>query len=152
MRFFLLFAALSVPWVTAFSFTAFDLGFYGIYPRQIFHSVDFEAPALKITRWDSRCDSGNLLLSPRGKAVPAPGPVMLDARGNLIWMEDKFGQVMNFNVQKYKGQDFITFWTGTDHAAHSNGSYMLVGPTPFPFRIHENTSDLLDRLFLRNCP
>jgi hypothetical protein len=53
----------------------------------------------------------------------------------LIWMEDKFGQVMNFNVQKYKGQDFITFWTGSDHAAHSNGSYMLVEPTPFLFCI-----------------
>jgi hypothetical protein len=41
-------------------------------------------------------------------------------------MEDKFGQAMNFQVQKYKGQDYLTFWTGTDHAAHSNGSYLMV--------------------------
>lgn len=58
--------------------------------------------------------------------MPSPGPAMLDARGNLIWMEDKFGQAMNFQVQKYKGQDYLTFWTGTDHAAHSNGSYLMV--------------------------
>jgi hypothetical protein len=135
MRASLFFAAFPVTSVVAFSITAFDLGFYGIYPRQRFHSVDFEAPVLKITQWDPRCDSGNLLLSPRGKAVSAPGPVMLDASGNLIWMEDKFGQAMNFNVQKYKGQKFMSFWMGTDHAAHSNGSYVLVGPSHFLFRV-----------------
>jgi hypothetical protein len=50
MRAIRLFAALPVSWVVAFSFTAFDLGFYGIYPRQRFYSVNVEAPAPKITR------------------------------------------------------------------------------------------------------
>jgi hypothetical protein len=45
---------------------------------------------------------------------------MLDPKSSLVWMEDKFGQVMNFNVQKYNGQDYMTFWMGTDHAAHYN--------------------------------
>jgi hypothetical protein len=112
--------------VRAFSWTAYDFGFQGIYPTQRYESVDFFSPSPKITQWDSRCDDGNILLSPRGKAVPRPGPVMLDAKGNLIWMEDRFGQAMNFQVQKYKGQDYLTFWRGTDHAAHSNGSYVLV--------------------------
>ncbi|KAG9242747.1 ASST-domain-containing protein [Calycina marina] len=127
MRPLLLFGALPIcHWAVAFSFNAFDLGFHGIYPRQRFHSFDLEAPVPKIRRWDSRCDYGNILLSPRGKAVPTPGPVMLDAKGNLVWMENKFGQVMNFNVQNYKGQDYMTFWMGIDHAAHSNGSYVLI--------------------------
>jgi hypothetical protein len=141
MRIFLLFAAFPVPCAIAFSINAFDLGFYGIYPRQRFHSVDFQAPVLKVTQWDPQCDSGNLLLGPRGKAVSAPGPAILDGKGNLIWTEDKFGQVMNFNVQKYKGQDFLTFWMGTEHAEHSNGSYVLVWPTHFPFKVHESTTD-----------
>lgn len=121
----LILAALS-PFVRAFSWSAYDFGFNGIYPTQKFVSVDFLAPSPRITQWDSRCDDGNILLSPRGKAVPNPGPVMLDARGNLVWMEDKFGQAMNFQVQKYKGWDFLIFWRGTHHAAHSNGSYVLV--------------------------
>jgi hypothetical protein len=119
--------ALLPLFVQAFSWSAYDLGPHGIYPTQKYVSVDFLSPNPKITHWDSRCEDGNILLSPRGKAVPSPGPVMLDARGNLIWMEDRFGQVMNFQVQKYKGQDYLTFWMGTDHAAHSNGSYLLVG-------------------------
>ncbi|KIW52575.1 hypothetical protein PV05_08205 [Exophiala xenobiotica] len=132
MRYFVFFAALLMPWVAAFSFNAYDLGFHGLYPRQRFHSVDLEAPAPKVTQWDSRCDSGNLLLTPRGPLVtgPARGPVMLDARGNLIWMEnDKFEQAMNLNVQKYKGQDYLTFWTKTKktrHSKHSKKSYVLL--------------------------
>lgn len=152
MRSVLLFAALSAPWAAAFSFNAYDLGFHGIYPRQHFHSVDLEPPAPKITKWDSRCDSGNLLLTPRGPSVqgPARGPVMLDARGNLIWMDNhKFHQTLNFNVQKFKGQDYLTFWTKTKkskkhgHAKHSKKSYVLVGRSPIPFRVLGYASNLL---------
>lgn len=141
MRSSLLFTAIPVLWVAAFSFNSYDLGFYGIYPRQYFHSVEFEAPAPKITRWDSRCNSGNLLLTPRGPSVvgAARGPVMLDARGNLVWMDNKrFEQAMNLNVQKYNGQDYLTFWTKTkktSHAKHSKKSYVLVGPTTFLFPV-----------------
>jgi hypothetical protein len=138
MRSSLLFAALPVPLVSAFSWNAYDLGFHGIYPRQHFHSVDFEAPKTKITQWDSRCDSGNLLfMTPRGPSVTgaARGPVILDARGNLIWMDNhKFEQAMNFNVQQYKGKDYLTFWTKTKktkNKKHSKKSYVMVGATPF---------------------
>lgn len=37
--------------------------------------------------------------------------MITDWKGNLIWMEnDEFEQAMNFQVQKYKGEDFLTFW------------------------------------------
>ncbi|OCT53951.1 Arylsulfotransferase [Cladophialophora carrionii] len=125
----LLVAALAIPgsWlgggngVTGFEFNAYDLGLQGIYPRHRFHSVDFEAPKPKITRWDSRCNDGNLLLTPRGPSVQgkARGPTMLDARGNLIWAgNDEFEQVINLNVQKYKGEDYLTFWTKVKKNKH----------------------------------
>ena len=62
---------------------------------------------------------------------PARGPVILDPRGNLIWMGDQFEQAMNFNVQKYKGEDYLTFWTKTKKKGkkHSKKSYVMVRPT-----------------------
>ena len=125
-----IFAALPA-FVRAFSWSAYDFGFSGIYPTQKFVSVDFLSPSPKFTQKDSKCDRGNILLSPRGKAVPSPGPVMLDSSGNLIWTEAKFGQAMNFQVQKFNGEDYLTFWRGTDHAAHANGSYVLVRSHPY---------------------
>lgn len=130
----LLLIALHLCGIIAFSFNAYDLGIYGLYPRRHFHSVDIEAPELKITKWDSRCDSGNIFLTPRGPWVtgPARGPVILDARGELIWMDNKkFVQAMNFNVQSYKGEDYLTFWTKTKKnkhkKKHSKKSYVMVG-------------------------
>ncbi|RVX72947.1 hypothetical protein B0A52_03300 [Exophiala mesophila] len=133
MKFLLLCAAFFAPWAAAFSFNSYDLGFHGLYPRQHFHSVDLEPPAPKITKWDSRCDTGgSLLLTPRGPWVTgaARGPVILDPRGNLVWMGNgQFEQAMNLNVQKYKGQDYLTFWTKikkSRNAKHSKKSYVML--------------------------
>lgn len=148
MRLSLLGAISLVPLVAAFSFNAYDLGFHGIYPRQHFHSVDFEPPAPKLTRWDSRCDAGSLLITPRGPAVngPARGPVMLDAKGNLIWMDnDQFEQAMNLNVQRYKGKDYLTFWTKTKksiQAKHAKKEYVLVRLLLLVLRVHEHLQSL----------
>ncbi len=138
MRSALLCVALHVLCASAFSWNAYDLGFHGMYPRQRFRSVDFEAPAPKITQWDSRCDSGSLFLTPRGPLVTgaARGPIIMDPRGKLIWMgSHQFEQAMNLNVQQYKGQDYLTFWTKVKknkQKKHSKKSYVMVRLPHFP--------------------
>lgn len=124
---FAIFATLPAA-VRALSFSAYDLGFHGIYPTQNYLTLGRPSPWVQISQWDSRCESDGVvvLLSPRGVYVPNPGPVIVDARGELIWLEGKYGQAMNLQVQKYKGQDYLTFWSGTSHGAHSNGSYYMV--------------------------
>ena len=128
MRSVLLFTAVPVSWVAAFSLNAYDLGFQGLYPRQHFQSVNFQPPTVKTTQWDDKCDSGNLFLTPRGPYVTgkARGPVITDPKGNLIWMDNhKFAQAMNFNVQTYKGEEYLTFWTKQKpkkHAKHLKNS------------------------------
>ncbi|KAK5045563.1 hypothetical protein LTR84_009181 [Exophiala bonariae] len=132
MRLSRLLISLSVSWAGAFSFNAYDLGLYGLYPRRHFQSVNLEAPALKTTKWDSRCDSGNIFLTPRGPWVTghARGPIILDARGELIWMDNNdFEQAMNLNVQSYKGEEYLTFWTKSKknkHKKHSKKSYVML--------------------------
>jgi hypothetical protein len=83
--------------VSALSWNAYDLGLNGIYPTQSYVFFDLDSPSIKITKWDDRCDSdgAHILLSLCGM-IPSPGPVMLDTRGNLVWMEERFGQAMNF--------------------------------------------------------
>ena len=114
MKFVLLLTALYTSLVVAFSFSSYNVGLRGIYPRRHYHTVDFESPALKITRWNSRCDYGSLFITPRGPWVSgaARGPAMLDAKGELVWMDNTvFTQSMNLNVQTYKGKEYLTFWS-----------------------------------------
>ncbi|KAF8850842.1 hypothetical protein BDZ45DRAFT_167713 [Acephala macrosclerotiorum] len=117
--------------VRALSFSAYDLGFHGIYPTQNYLTLGQPSPWVQISQWDSRCESDGavVLLSPRGVYVPNPGPVIVDSRGELIWLEGKYGEAMNLRVQRYEGQDYLTFWSGTSHGAHSNGSYYMLDST-----------------------
>lgn len=59
--------------------------------------------------------------------MPSPGPMILDADGELVWMEDRWGQAMDFRVQEYEGRDYLTFWRGVDSGTHGLGTYLMVG-------------------------
>jgi hypothetical protein len=65
-----------------------------------------------------------------------------------MWMgSDHFHQAMNLNVQQYKGEDYLTFWTKhkkhkknkkNEKKKHSKKSYVMVGPNPCSLRVHEH--------------
>lgn len=104
----------------------YDLGIFGAHPTLDYKSFDIKAPELNIARWDSRCEDGYVLLSPRGHFYPEPGPLIYDHAGNLIWIEKRYGMVMDLNVQRFKGQDYLTFWVGHDDGTRGEGSYYMV--------------------------
>ncbi|KAI9736277.1 MAG: hypothetical protein M1834_001163 [Cirrosporium novae-zelandiae] len=104
----------------------YDLGLYGAYPWQTYDSVDLVSPQLNVLQWDDRCDDRYTLLTPRGISVPAPGPMIIDAKGNLVWMEKRFGEAMDLKIQNYKGEDYLTFWAGKDDGTHGRGYYYML--------------------------
>ncbi|KAI0868808.1 Arylsulfotransferase-domain-containing protein [Hypoxylon argillaceum] len=107
----------------------YEWGFYGLYPTTSFKSSDLTPPLLNFPRWDEeRCSDGYYLIAPKGKIVSDPGPAIFDARGDLVWADDSYGVVFNFQVQRYRGEDYLTFWSNPDGSAHGYGRgtyYML---------------------------
>ncbi|CAJ2503383.1 Uu.00g107770.m01.CDS01 [Anthostomella pinea] len=106
----------------------YDLGYYGFWPQTHFKSFGLTAPRLNYLTWDKRCDDGYYLIAPKGKIVSKPGPMIIDARGELVWADDKFGIVTDLEVQTYNGSDYLTFWSGPDGTTHGYGRgihYML---------------------------
>ncbi|KAF2143264.1 uncharacterized protein K452DRAFT_168393 [Aplosporella prunicola CBS 121167] len=104
----------------------YDQGLYGAYPTQEYVSFDLSSPRVNILQWNSKCDQSYTFLEPRGRSVADPGPMILDARGNLVYTEKKYGQAMDLRVQRYKGEDFITFWAGNDDGTHGRGRYYML--------------------------
>ena len=105
----------------------YDLGFYGAYPTQTYVSFELESPWIHISRAQGQtCDQRYTFLSPRGQSVLDPGPVILNARGDLVWMSADYGEVTNFDVQRFRGQDYLTFWAGETHLGIGNGAYYMV--------------------------
>lgn len=103
---------------------------YGAYPVQRFHSSRVIAPQLNLLSTHSSCDDGSYtMFNPRGNAVPeeARGPMILDSQGNAVWMVTGYEQTYNLMAQKYKGKQYLTFWSGNDAiGGHGNGVYIMV--------------------------
>ncbi|KAL3424072.1 secreted protein [Phlyctema vagabunda] len=70
------------------------------------------------------------MITPRGPRVQNPMAMILDAKGHLIWAKGDYGQVYNLKVQKYKGNDYLTFWAGDDTVGgHGAGYYHMLDHT-----------------------
>lgn len=83
---------------------------------------------MNTVQWDEQCAHGYTLLSLRGSIVPRPAGVMLDGYGDLVWMDESFGPyVMNLKVQEYRGDQYITFWSGDIDFGFGLGTYYMVG-------------------------
>ncbi|TNY17271.1 ASST-domain-containing protein [Rhodotorula diobovata] len=86
-------------------------------PVQSFHSAPkLSPPEVNILTHDAaRTSEGYTLLSYRGSAVSQPAPLLMDNNGSLVWSgaEAGYGDTMDLVVQQYKGEDVLTFFTGS---------------------------------------
>lgn len=49
-------------------------------------------------------------------------PMILDARGNLVWQMPFSNGANDFRVQEYRGDKYLTYW-------HEGGSWSMVCPS-----------------------
>lgn len=118
-------------WYTYF----YQIGVFGLVPLRTYRSFSTPSPLTINPRWDTNvCDfendnGGLVLLDAHGGHVGDEGPLILDLKGNLVWTwtDHVFGQrAMNTKVQKYKGEDYITFWAGGPHGGGGKGKFYML--------------------------
>ncbi|KAJ9614134.1 hypothetical protein H2200_002270 [Cladophialophora chaetospira] len=104
----------------------YEWGLQGPYPQQFYRSFRLGSPFAYVVHQDEKCDTGYTFFSPRGSKVFAPGPLIIDSKGELVWREARYGQSTDLKVQQYRGESYLTFWTGTDTGTFGNGSYVML--------------------------
>jgi len=114
-----------------------DGGAYGSYPVHPFATVNLKAPRTNILKWSAECSPGGgeswyYFITPKGWKVSQPGPMILDAHGDLVWTEhfanEYGGQAYNLMVQEWRGEKVLTFWLGDDTIrGHGAGHFYMVG-------------------------
>lgn len=112
---------------------ALDNGTFGYFALDNYVTApDIPSPKTNWLQWSPECNDGRFyLITPRGWGIERPGPMILDWKGDLIWTQhfaNEFGgQAYDLMVQRYQGQDYLTFWTGDDRVrGHGAGSYVMV--------------------------
>lgn len=104
----------------------YDWGMYGAYPQLRYESFGASSPWPNVLKSDPACDDGYIFIGPRGPSVETPGPIVMDQRGNLVWMDTQWGQTMDVKVQAYRDDQYITFWHGSDNGTFGEGYYLMV--------------------------
>ncbi|KAK0353840.1 hypothetical protein LTR02_010564 [Friedmanniomyces endolithicus] len=107
----------------------YDLGFFGAYPTRDYVSFNLSSPRSTLIRWDDSCDRGNVFIDPGGPSPDHRGPMILDGRGNLVWTSDQYETTTNLKVQRYRGSDYLTFWSGHKAKTMGTGSYYMLDNT-----------------------
>ncbi|KAJ0423559.1 ASST-domain-containing protein [Aspergillus carlsbadensis] len=130
-----LFYVFAVPQLFRFRFrddlSWYDLGAYGFGPSRGYVSFQYESPVVEITAVDDdrACDSGYTFLSPRGDSVANPGPMIFDADGELVWLKHNWETTHDFKVQRFQGEEFLTYWEGEQVEGRGYGSWYMVDST-----------------------
>lgn len=125
-----LFWIYALPQLARFRFRAglswYDMGWYGFGPSRNYVSFHEQSPVIEISPADAQCDQRFTFLAPRGDSVVHPGPMIMDAQGELVWMKNNWGTTQDFKVQRYKGEDFVTYWQGDEEDGHGRGLWYMV--------------------------
>jgi len=138
MRRLLLSALLALPAATQADIApyvndhAYDRGELGNYPIQEYKTTDLKSPRVNILQARPECKDGSyIFINPRGNAVRENGgPMIIDQEGTLIWMSTDYEQTYNMQVQTYRGEEYITFWSGNDAVGgHGAGHYYMLDKT-----------------------
>ncbi|KAJ5090972.1 hypothetical protein N7532_009656 [Penicillium argentinense] len=123
----------AVPQLLRFRFRTgmswYDMGWYGFGPSRTYVSFHEQSPVIEISPAGAQCDQRYTFLAPRGDSVVHPGPMILDAQGELVWMKDNWGTTQDFHVQRYKGQDYVTYWQGDEEDGYGHGSWYMLDST-----------------------
>ncbi|OKL62618.1 hypothetical protein UA08_01241 [Talaromyces atroroseus] len=123
--------------------TKFETGQAGKWPTQRFKSSRAIAPVLDFVQYGQACRDGlYTFIAPRGDSVSSAGPMILDQDGHLVWTEVR-GQTYGMDMQTYKGENFVTFWTGDDTiVGHGQGSYYMLNSNYQPQYVFRGANGL----------
>jgi len=115
---------------------SYDNGTYGRVPLESFRTTSRSSYRLLRRTWDEeRCGNTDdkIFLGIRGQRLAHTGPVIYDNDGHMVWYaegeedEARTRTTYNFRPQWYKGEQYLTWWSGIDEGGHGSGYYYMVG-------------------------
>ena len=104
----------------------YELGLYGGSPSQTYISNGLTSPRISARTGAGLCRNGYTFINFNGASVPRPGPAILNDNNELIWKAEEFGTTTNLKVYTYRGEQYMTFWSGNKGGTMGKGVYYMV--------------------------
>jgi hypothetical protein len=88
---------------------------------------DLQPPAIEVRKVTDRARPGRIFVAPK-RGATQQGPMILDARGALVWFHPLPGdqQAFDFRAQNYRGKRVLTWWQGRMRIYRGAGTGRIV--------------------------
>ena len=88
---------------------------------------DLRPPAIEVRKATDRARPGRIFVAPK-RGATQQGPMILDARGGLVWFHPLRGdqQAFDFRTQTYRGKRVLTWWQGRMRIYRGAGAGRIV--------------------------
>lgn len=99
-----------------------DNAIYGLFTGRHYQSTPINPPHERIGKSDG-CDS---VYTFHGPHQGWQALTIVDGRGELVWMADRWAHIRDTRVHEYRGQEYITFWNAALNTTFEDGTYYMV--------------------------
>lgn len=98
----------------------------GVLTQRFRSAPALHPPQITLSGGDPDPASGDFFLD--AQAAPQTGPLVLDARGRLLWFKPlPAGQsALDVREQRYRGRSVLTYWQGQVVAGHGSGEDVIL--------------------------
>lgn len=110
---------------------AYDKGAYGNVPMTNLRSAGGKYNRFLRSTWTpevcEKPDDQHYILAVHGFFLAHAGPMILNQQGHQVFYQSGFATSYGLDVQTYKGEKYLTWWTGNNRLRdHGKGYYYMV--------------------------
>ncbi|THV53352.1 hypothetical protein BGAL_0053g00200 [Botrytis galanthina] len=114
--------------ITSENYDTFNLGGYGDWPKQHYHSSDLTSPLFLVNKWNESAISNHshIFMSPTLDGEEKSPMIFSSKDLSLVYADPTWHGGSDTKLQFYNGKPYLTFWSGIDFQGHGSGGGVML--------------------------
>ncbi|TGO74901.1 hypothetical protein BELL_0249g00120 [Botrytis elliptica] len=114
--------------ITSENYDTFNIGGYGDWPKQHYHSSDLTSPLFLVNKWNESAISNHshIFMSPTLDGEEKSPMIFSSKDLSLVYADSTWHGGSDTKLQFYNGKPYLTFWSGIDFQGHGSGGGVML--------------------------
>ncbi|TGO38598.1 hypothetical protein BHYA_0071g00080 [Botrytis hyacinthi] len=114
--------------ITSENYDTFNIGGYGDWPKQHYHSSDLTSPLFLVNKWNESAISNHshIFMSPTLDGEEKSPMIFSSKDLSLVYADHAWHGGSDTKLQFYNGKPYLTFWSGIDFQGHGSGGGVML--------------------------
>ncbi|TGO63907.1 hypothetical protein BCON_0010g00730 [Botryotinia convoluta] len=114
--------------ITSENYDTFNIGGYGDWPKQHYHSSDLTSPLFLVNKWNESAISNHshIFMSPTLDGEEKSPMIFSSKDLSLVYADPTWHGGSDTKLQFHNGKPYLTFWSGIDFQGHGSGGGVML--------------------------